>query len=64
LYFYIIGTKNLKIKFKETTLVGINLAKDVLDVYTENFKTMLTVIKGNLNKGELCLVHGKETQYC
>lgn len=44
--------------------MGINLAKDVLHVYTENFKTMLTVIKGNLNKGELCVVHGRKTQYC
>lgn len=30
--------------------LGINLIKDILDIYTKNYKTLLRDIKENLNK--------------
>lgn len=42
--------------------LGINLKKDVQDLYTENDKILLR--ERILNKGEIYHVHESKTQYC
>lgn len=55
--------KKITIVPKTITYLGINLTKDVKDLFSENYKTMMKGIKDDTNKHKniLCSFH---TQYC
>ena len=43
--------------------LGINLPKEAKDLYSENYKILMTEIKDNINEKK-CHVLGLENQYC
>ena len=60
LNFYILTRKNKKEKLKESipftiatkriNYLGINSPKEIKELYTENYKTLMKEIKGNINR--------------
>lgn len=45
---------------KKNQYLGINLTKEVKDLYNENYKTLKKEIKEDINKIEISHVHGLE----
>ena len=48
---FTIATKRIK-------YLGINLPKETKELYTENYKTLMKEIKGDITDGEICHVPG------
>lgn len=44
--------------------LGINLMKDMKELYIENYRILLRKIKHDLNKWRNTLLLGQKTQYC
>lgn len=61
LYSYILTVNNWKLKWKDNTIIasknvkylGINLTKDVRNLYTKNYKRLSKEIKEYLSEGTL-----------
>ena len=46
--------------------LGINLAKEAKELYTENYKTLMKEIKDDINRWRdiTCMFLGRKNQYC
>ena len=44
--------------------LGINLLKEKKELYTENYKTLMKEIKGDINRWRDILFLGRKSQYC
>ena len=49
---------------KRIKYLGINLPKEIKQLYTENYKTLMKEIKDNKQMERYSMVQGRKNQYC
>ena len=49
---------------KSIKYLGINLPKDTIELYTENYKTLMKEIKDDKEMDRYPMFLGKKNQYC